>query len=67
MASWACFQKFDGRIKRVFSNLGALVHRSLIAEFDQDQDTARYVGLLLAPAESFFCSSDRKKRSYYAV
>ena len=37
-AIWACFQKFDVKIKRLFSNkyLGALVHGSLIAEFDKE-------------------------------
>ena len=60
--------------KDFFSNfdLGALVHRSCIAKFDKEvfrnkqEDTACYTGLLLVPADAFYCSLGRK-RAYFAV
>ena len=50
--------------QQILSNfdLGALAHRFCIAEFDKEvlrnklDYTARYAGLLLVPAEAFFCS-----------
>ena len=55
--------------KNFFSHfdLGALVHLSCIAEFDIEvfgnklDNTARYAGLLLVPAEAFFALRAEKE------